>query len=549
MNLLFFTRFLKRGVNHALDQERHSPQAADINKSLTFFFGRFHAIGLVLVIALAAFLRIGYIQHPHLPGGDEPSWMSVAAQLAQGQGFTTRWLEHLFLQPQTLPRPDDFRFPGFTLILTIAFGLFGISYKTALYAQLFIGLFSLLALYYLIKKLFNKDCALLTVFFSAISLYQIHLGSRVYAETLYALVMYMLLYWIFVFSRTRLSHWLILSFLLAITYYIRPNVILIYPFFVIYLLFSVSHQNLPRRTIFICLGFLLILLLPWWLRNWTIFGNPFHVAAGGGFFVKEYADRFHPTFFAYLAKYGWCHLISRPFAGAVCFFQQIIQFEHGFIIAFFILAPFSLLRLIKFSGGFLALSLVFVQILSSFWISYTDWSGPRYVYFSWPLFYALGSNTLLQLLRRLKSRHLRWAALAFSSLLLLFPIINPHRYYYRLYYVYSKPPSPNIKELVAFLKNNLNQDELYLAVAEVAVLNFLTDRNCISEPELNRDQTIIKEAIRFKVKFIVLSNDKDPWFKKIIQKNAAGGQPAKLNLFWQGESWKAYSILPMEPHI
>jgi hypothetical protein len=66
-----------------------------------------------------------------LPAGDEGSWMAVASELAQGRGFATRWLEAHFLTPYALPRPDDFRYPGLTGLLALAFRLFGASIETA----------------------------------------------------------------------------------------------------------------------------------------------------------------------------------------------------------------------------------------------------------------------------------------------------------------------------------------------------------------------------------------------------------------------------------
>ncbi|NLE01541.1 MAG: hypothetical protein GX640_16875, partial [Fibrobacter sp.] len=70
-------------------------------------------VALVIIIELIAFHFVEERTATRVdPTGDEGSWMMVATQIASGQGFTTRWLEHPFLKPFELPRPDDFRYPG-----------------------------------------------------------------------------------------------------------------------------------------------------------------------------------------------------------------------------------------------------------------------------------------------------------------------------------------------------------------------------------------------------------------------------------------------------
>ena len=85
------------------------------------------ALAAVAALLLAWHFLALRVRAAGLPGGDEGSWLSVAAELARGKGFTTRWLEAHFLVPYALPRPDDFRYPALTCLLAAVFRIFGAS--------------------------------------------------------------------------------------------------------------------------------------------------------------------------------------------------------------------------------------------------------------------------------------------------------------------------------------------------------------------------------------------------------------------------------------
>ena len=69
----------------------------------------FEALGIAVILLMSFHLVSERIVHAEFPGGDQGSWMSVAAQVSRGEGFTTRWLEYPFLQRAALPRPRSCR--------------------------------------------------------------------------------------------------------------------------------------------------------------------------------------------------------------------------------------------------------------------------------------------------------------------------------------------------------------------------------------------------------------------------------------------------------
>lgn len=93
----------------------------------------FETAFILLVLAISFHLIQERIEHARFPGGDEGSWMSVAAQVSRGEGYTTWWYEHPFLKPATLPRHDDYRYPR--LVRTIRFGCRRADTFTQVYAD------------------------------------------------------------------------------------------------------------------------------------------------------------------------------------------------------------------------------------------------------------------------------------------------------------------------------------------------------------------------------------------------------------------------------
>lgn len=490
------------------------------------------------ILATAFVLRFDRVQFPGVPGGDEPSWMNVAAQVARGEGFTTRWLEHLFLSHQELPRPEDHRFPAYTAILAAAFKTFGISYQVAQYTQLLIAMLSMVMLYVLVSRAWGKACGLCTLFFTAISLEQIKWGSLVYSESLYALSMYGIMWWVIVFDRIRKRHWLLLALLTGLSYYVRPNALLFFPLLAMYAGVHARKKTITPRIALTVAVLPFIMILPWCIRNQVLFDDPFHVAAKGGFFVREYVDRWTPTLGAYAAKYGWGHVIARPVIGMYRFFGDVISFEHGLILPFLLLAPFSAARVWKLRGGPLITIVVAVQVLPAFWISYADWSGVRYVFFLWPLVFAMGTLTLLRAAGALK--RFRLISIGLASVLLALPVIEPHRFYLRRNHVYAPPNIPDHRELVSFLSTGVGEEETYMAADRtVSAYSFLTTRKCVSAPILDPDNTTLPTIERLDTRYIVAQRGHSQWFERLFAANPGH----RLHKIRQGAWWCAFEVI------
>jgi hypothetical protein len=148
---------------------------------------RYQGAAEVLWIALLLLLTLHFvalrINSRYLPHGDQGSWMSVAAELSKGNGFSTRWLEHAFLKPYALPRPDDYRYPGLVVLLAAAFKLSGTNYPVALWtvAALFIAFG--LAFYLVVRRTWGVRVACAALPLVYFSLLQLMYATEVYSTS------------------------------------------------------------------------------------------------------------------------------------------------------------------------------------------------------------------------------------------------------------------------------------------------------------------------------------------------------------------------------
>lgn len=502
---------------------------------------------LVLFIALllpGLWLRYDRTVFDTLPGGDEPSWMSVAAELARGNGFTTRWYEHPFLEPRELPRPDDYRFPGLAVLLALAFKVFGIGTQVARSTVVLTSCIAHILLFLLALKTFGRLTALLTLLFSSISLLQIEWTSVVYSEALFSAAMYGIFLAGVSLDFRRPGYWLIIGVLFGLAYYVRPNIMVTWPAPVLLGLYRLKKGEIPPVFLLLLVTPLLLIPLPWWIRNAVCFGNPLHVASGGGFFVYDYIDRFQPSPGAYLSKYGPGHVLMRPVAGAFDFVRLSVKFEHGLILPYFLLWIPSAFRYRRSRGMPLLLLTTAAHLPFAFWVAHRDWSGPRYVLFAFPLLYMFGIKTVLDIFTGFFSfRRRRLVAVALLAATTL-PIVNPHRYYYRRHHVYRRPGPVQTAGVVAFLRRNLGGHEAYFGLGDGKEFGFLTNRNSVSFPIVREDSLFVSLVNDLNITLLVTRPGKEKHLENLLQGvRRRYGTSYELCLSYHDAWWRVYRII------
>jgi hypothetical protein len=436
---------------------------------------------LIAIELLAFHLASERINARQFPQGDEGSWMMVASQVAHGQGFTTRWLEHPFLTPTVLPRPDDFRYPGLTLILAAAFSLFGISYATALWAVLGIFLVFLLVVYAASRAAFGRGAAILTMLVSAVSLLQLYWNTQVYTEGLFGIALGLVILWTCVFrNRQSPVFWIGLGIGCALIFYVRPNGILFFsgiPFLII-----VRGKKIPWHHAVLSIAVAIAVISPWLYRNWHCFGNPLHIATNAGLLRGGDSDPLTLSFSQYLSRYGVLFPLQAMLHGLAGLFKALNFFEHGLL--FVPLAGVALgfaLRL-PFFNAFVAAGFALSFLLCCYVSFNYSWAGARYLCSMLPFIYAYGifaiTNSLEKLLRNRAAtvKYVVWAGLAVC---LCAPVVFPHKYYERTL-PHQKADRSVYSRYTAMMDSLLKPGQSYLATSSAAQFAFLSPYHCVS---------------------------------------------------------------------
>lgn len=447
-----------------------------------------------------------------LPAGDEGSWIAVATELANGRGFTTRWLEAHFLLPYSIPRPDDFRYPALVSLLALDFRLFGFSVETARWTAAGVLLAFAAAFWLAARAAFGRWAALAGLWLTVTSLLQLEWGSAVYTEALFGLGIAALAGWSLWGERSResphplafrsVAWWAVLGALAGLLYLVRVNGILFLPG-VAWLYWARRRAPLSLKHPAAALAAFAAVASPWLVRAYLAFGNPFHIAGSGGLLrdptrpetlshtlgIREYFSHYDPLF-----------PLERLAVGAGRFLADLHRFEHGLEAAPLVLALAAAVLRRPFLGPFLAPGFLLTGAAACY-ASYNSWAGVRYMCGLLPFVYAYGLSlvpalagsagiraALARLPAALRSRPAAALAGGLGAALLLLPVVNPHRFHERRLsaaaaagpYPYRAP----LADHLARLERLLPPEGRYYA-ASLCNVNFLAPgKGCVGLQEL-----------------------------------------------------------------
>lgn len=491
------------------------------------FFGKKFSLFEWIGAALALFLCFHFlsirIHAAGLPGGDEGSWLSVAAELSRGHGFTTRWLEQHFLTPYTLPRPDDFRYPALTSLIAIVFKIFGISIAAGRWTVAAIYLIFSVAVFLVTRSAFGKRVSMATLWIMAVSLFQLEWNSIVYTEGLFGLSVALLAAWYWYGEKTepspylKITWWIILGALTGVTYLVRSNGILFLPgiFGLYYWINLKRKQNKISivKPILSVIGFLFI-TGPWLIRSTFYFGSPFHVAGSAGM-LRDNGQSHTLTVSQFLAMHPPLYPFERMAVGFWNFFSTLHFFEHGLEVV-----PLLMVLVAAYGRkSFLSPGLLFgfvLTFMASVYVSFDSWAGLRYMSSLMPFIYAYGLSQLFifidkQMLRLKSVSPLsifsqRYAPLIVIALLLA-TVIGPHRFYERKYSLPIAPYSQNLNEHFTRLGRLVPDNENYYALS-ICKVNFLIEnKNCVGLQELYDTTWFTRSYAKFHPQILILTPD------------------------------------------
>jgi hypothetical protein len=509
------------------------------------------AFALLALLAGFHFLAMR-VRAGGLPGGDEGSWMSVAAELARGHGFTTRWLELHFLTPYALPRPDDFRYPALTSLLALVFRCAGTSLEAARWTVTAVFLCFASAAYLACRSAFGRFTAMASLWLTSFSLLQLDWNSVVYTEGLFGLAVALLAAWSLRGERTlettvpfgfrTLGWWAILGAGVGLLYLVRANGILFLIGVPWLFLLRRKHGLSLLHPASACMGFLLA-AAPWLIRNFRRFGNPLHVAGNAGL-LRTSGEPHTMSVAQFLARHPPLYPLERFGVGALHFIQDLHQFEHGLEALPLILAAVAVFRKRPFFSPFLAAGFL-ATFAACCYSAYDSWAGVRYMSGLLPLVYAYGLSPLFSGPRvtsalpsaskgffekgLFKPRFTAPVA-ALGILLLLLPVAGPHRFYERKFapppkgpaaYAYRKDLADHLSRLAA----RLPEGGRYYAGA-LSKVNFLAQgRDCVGLQELYDSTWFTRSMAAFHPGLVVLTHEEtsDTAMLAALAKMRSGG--------------------------
>lgn len=487
---------------------------------------------LILLLLISAHLLFERIDHRTIPSGDEGSWMAVSAELSRGHGFTTRWLEHPFLTPYQIPRPDDYRYPALTIIIAAVFKTAGISYDNGLYTVAVIFLVFLLSSYLTIRFIYGRITAAVSTSLMSISLLQLLYNSNVYSEGLFGIVLSMFILFSYIYKPSQLRWWIAAGFFTGLLYLVRPNGILFIAGIIFYFLIFRKSQKIkvwfPAAAIITAF----IITLPWLVRTFYHFGNPFHIAGSAGLLRASVQEPLTYSFSDFLRIHGISYFFDSIGHGFFNFFEILDFQEHQLeIIPLLFCIAGAVLR-IRFYSPVVLISFL-ITFLACAYSACHSWAGVRYFSSFIPFLYAYGIHSLLVMSRKYffekyyTSNFFKISSAAILIGIVAIPVFYPHKHYER---TFSKPFKKlsydkyyeNLTRMTA--KNN------YYFACSLAQMNFATTLNCIGMNIFLDEKEILKAQNHFNPSLMVLTKEEfeSERIKKLINTLEANGYGLKV---------------------
>jgi len=236
----------------------------------------FYLITLLLISIVAFIVQAYFVSQIKFIGTSDPAhYAEVAENLILGKGFVMDYINEYFVKFNSITHPEEYGFPGVSLILIPSILLFG---KTAFAVKLpsmIIGiiLFPILT-YFLGKEFFNKRIGFLAavsiLFYPAI--FNLSFGGE--RDTMFAFFVVAGIYFFYKGTKEDSVKWfLLMGAVLGFSYLIRQVTLVIFP--VLLLAYYLIKGNFSKKFLY-GLGISALIMFPWLLRNYFVFGGPFY---------------------------------------------------------------------------------------------------------------------------------------------------------------------------------------------------------------------------------------------------------------------------------
>jgi 4-amino-4-deoxy-L-arabinose transferase-like glycosyltransferase len=177
-----------------------------------------------------------------------------------------------------LSQPISPRAPGYQLMLGALFSIGGIHQWLVIILQSIFGGVIAFMVYRIGEKALGKWVGLASALWFAVYVHQVHFTSIVVQDVTVGMLALLVCYSLIRYSRSmRGALWTAITYTVLVHF--DPQYLLFLPALVLYYLFSAGRYQLIRvQHTFLFLGTVLMLLAPWTIRNYRVYGDPIPIA-------------------------------------------------------------------------------------------------------------------------------------------------------------------------------------------------------------------------------------------------------------------------------
>lgn len=243
--------------------------------------------GVIIIILLSFLLSLSYSFYFQIrPAVDAAAYDTIATNLAEGRGYR---------ENPELNIKDDYAImrvgPLYELFLAVIYKIFGHHYELVWVAQAAIHAASVLLVYLICLSVFReqgykKKAALWAAAIFGFYPDLIEISAMLMSETFYLFLFCLMLYLFFrSFNRDSAISVLLLGLATGLVILTRPPILFLIPIVIVYL----YHRRKIRFIILFCSALFLV-LLPWTVRNYTVYHKimPLSIAGAYNFWIGNH---------------------------------------------------------------------------------------------------------------------------------------------------------------------------------------------------------------------------------------------------------------------
>jgi len=231
---------------------------------------------MLLLFCLAFVIRAVYV----IPQAEIPTindmgvYDQLATNLLSGKGYIS----------QLEPHFRSWRAPGYPFFLLAVYSIFGHHALPVLLLQSLLGALTCALVYLIGQEVFNRRIGTIAGFVCAVDPEMIHWTAKMLTETLFIFLLTLLVLLCLRLTKSRRGSLAVgAGLVLGYATLVRPNILLLIPFLVLYFLFF-AEGSIRKRIIsasvlpIVCA----LVVSPWTVRNYLIHGEFVPVSSIGG---------------------------------------------------------------------------------------------------------------------------------------------------------------------------------------------------------------------------------------------------------------------------